>query len=151
VAREDDRFEVRGPFGGWFVWDPRVTEPLLLIAGGSGLVPLMSILRHRRATGSAVPARLLVSAREADDLLYADELSHTGAEVFVTYTRRPPRGWTGYARRVDRGLLRELELPGARTYVCGPTGFVESVANDLVALGVDPATIRTERFGATGG
>jgi ferredoxin-NADP reductase len=141
VAREDDVFEVRGPFGGWFVWEPRVREPLLLIGGGSGLVPLMSMLR------AGAPARLLVSAREPDDVLYADELARRGTEVITTYTRRPPRGWTGYARRVDRPMLRDVDLPGARVYVCGPTPFVESVADDLVALGHDPAAIRTERFG----
>jgi ferredoxin-NADP reductase len=101
----------------------------------------MSMLR------AGAPARLLVSAREPDDVLYADELARTGADAIVTYTRRPPRGWSGYARRVDRAMLREVDLPGARVYVCGPTAFVESVASDLVALGHDPATIRTERFG----
>jgi ferredoxin-NADP reductase len=141
TAREGDRFEVRGPFGGWFVWDESVTEPLLLIGGGSGLVPLMAMLR------AGAPARLLVSARDPDDVLFAGELPRTGAEVIVTYTRWAPRGWTGYARRVDRAMLREVMLPGARVYVCGPTAFVESVANDLVALGHDPAEIRTERFG----
>jgi ferredoxin-NADP reductase len=90
---------------------------------------------------------VLVSARDPDDVLYAGELPRTGAEVTVTYTRWAPRGWTGYARRVDRAMLREVMVPGARVYVCGPTAFVESVANDLVALGHDPATIRTERFG----
>ncbi len=151
IAREGDQFEVRGPFGGWFVWDAGQQQPLTLIAGGSGLVPLMSMLRHRRNAGSDVPARLLVSAREADDVLYADELHRMGAEIVLTYTRRPPAGWGGYARRVDRAMLQEVALPGSRVYVCGPTAFVESVANDLVALGHDPANIRTERFGATGG
>jgi ferredoxin-NADP reductase len=150
VADTGDQFEVRGPFGGWFVWEPRVSEPLLLIGGGSGLVPLISMLRHRRATGAGTPARLLVSAREPDDVLYADELHKLGAEVILTYTRRPPRGWTGYARRVDRDIVNAVRLENARTYVCGPTGFVESVADDLVALGTDPTTIRTERFGASG-
>ena len=107
----------------------------------------MSMLRHRRNAGSEVPAKLLVSAREADDVLYARELERLGADVVLTYTRRAPRGWTGYARRVDRAMLHEVALPGGRTYVCGPTPFVESVANDLVALGHDPANIRTERFG----
>jgi ferredoxin-NADP reductase len=111
----------------------------------------MSMLRHRRNTGSAVEARLLISAREADDILYARELERIGAEVTITYTRRPPAGWNGYARRVDREMLSELALAGARTYVCGPTSFVEAVANDLVALGHQAANIRTERFGATGG
>jgi ferredoxin-NADP reductase len=151
IAAEGDQFEVRGPFGGWFVWDASQTQPLFLVAGGSGLVPLMSMLRHRRNTGSAVEARLLISAREADDILYARELERIGAEVTITYTRRPPAGWNGYARRVDREMLSELALAGARTYVCGPTSFVEAVANDLVALGHQAANIRTERFGATGG
>jgi ferredoxin-NADP reductase len=147
VAREGDQFEVRGPFGGWFVWDASDRVPLMLIAGGSGLVPLMSMLRHRRNAGSDVPAKLLVSAREADDVLYARELERLGVDVTLTYTRRQPRGWTGYARRVDRAMLRETALLGGRTYICGPTTFVETVANHLVALGAQPATIRTERFG----
>ena len=141
VAREEDSFEVRGPFGGWFVWDPDVTEPVLLIGGGSGMVPLMSMLR------AGARGRVLVSARDPDDVLFARELETLDTEVVPTYTRWAPRGWTGYARRVDRAMLREVDLPGARVYVCGPTPFVESVANDLVALGHDPATIRTERFG----
>ncbi|HEX6025152.1 MAG TPA: ferredoxin reductase [Solirubrobacter sp.] len=141
VAREDDTFEVRGPFGGWFVWDESVTEPVLLIGGGSGMVPLMSMLR------AGARGRVLVSARDPDDLLFARELERLDTEVIPTYTRWAPRGWTGYARRVDRQMLREVDLPGARVYVCGPTPFVESVATDLVALGHDPATIRTERFG----
>jgi len=141
VAREDDAFEVRGPFGGWFVWDESVTEPVLLIGGGSGLVPLMSMLR------AGARGRVLVSARDPDDVLFARELEKLETEVVPTYTRWAPRGWTGYARRVDRAMLHEVDLPGARVYVCGPTPFVESVANDLVALGHDPATIRTERFG----
>jgi ferredoxin-NADP reductase len=154
VARPGDAFDLRGPFGGWFVWQASQGGPLLLIAGGSGLVPLMSMLRHRRSAHSLVDARLLVSARDPDDVLYADALATIGAELVFTYTRRAPEGWTGYARRVDRDLLADVAFPpdaGARTFVCGPTGFVESVANDLVALGHDPADIRTERFGATGG
>jgi ferredoxin-NADP reductase len=141
VAREEDSFEVRGPFGGWFVWDDRVTEPVLLIGGGSGMVPLMSMLR------AGARGRVLVSARDPDDVLFARELERLETEVIPTYTRWAPRGWTGYARRVDRAMLRDVDLPGARVYVCGPTPFVESVATDLVALGHDPATIRTERFG----
>jgi ferredoxin-NADP reductase len=151
VAREGDQFEVRGPFGGWFVWDASQTEPLFLVAGGSGLVPLMSMLRHRRNAGSAVPARLLLSVREPDDVFYARELERIGAEVVITYTRRPPRGWTGRVGRVDRALLQETALLGGRTYVCGPTTFVEAVAEALVGLGEPAANIRTERFGATGG
>jgi ferredoxin-NADP reductase len=140
VAREDDEFEVRGPFGGWFVWEPPSAAPLFFIGGGSGMVPLMSMLR------AGANARVLVSARDPDDVLYADELARL-TDVTFTYTRWAPRGWTGYARRVDRRMLREVDLPDARVYVCGPTPFVESVANDLVALGHDPASIRTERFG----
>jgi len=147
VAREGDEFEVRGPFGGWFVWDAGDTEPIMLIAGGSGLVPLMSMLRHRRNAGSETPAKLLVSAREADDVLYARELERIGVEVVLTYTGRAPRDWTGYTRRVDRAMLQEVALFGGRTYICGPTTFVETVANHLVALGEAPAQIRTERFG----
>jgi ferredoxin-NADP reductase len=154
VARAGDMFEVRGPFGGWFVWEASQGGPLLLIAGGSGLVPLMSMLRHRRNAHSTVQARVLVSARDPDEVLYASELATTGVELVFTYTRRAPEGWNGYAKRVDREILEAVAYaPGAggRTYVCGPTAFVESVANDLVALGHDPANIRTERFGATGG
>jgi ferredoxin-NADP reductase len=151
VAAEGDQFEVRGPFGGWFVWDASLTEPLLLIGGGSGVVPLMSILRHRRNAGSSVPARLLLSVREPDDVFYARELETIGAEVVLTYTRRAPAGWEGYARRVDRDMLTALATPGVRVYVCGPTSFVEAVADSLVGLGHDPRNIRTERFGATGG
>jgi ferredoxin-NADP reductase len=151
VAAVGDQFEVRGPFGGWFVWDASSTEPLLLIGGGSGVVPLMSILRHRRNAGSAVPARLLLSVREPDDVFYARELETIGADVLLTYTRRAPAGWEGYARRVDRSMLAEIARPGGRVYVCGSTTFVEAVADHLVALGHDPRNIRTERFGATGG
>jgi len=147
VAGEGDQFEVRGPFGGWFVWDASQATPLFLVAGGSGLVPLMSMLRHRRNAGSDVPAKLLVSAREADDVLYARELEKLGVEVVLTYTRRAPSGWTGYQRRVDSAMLQEVAVLGGRTYVCGPTTFVETVANHLVALGEPPANIRTERFG----
>jgi ferredoxin-NADP reductase len=154
VAQPGDTFDVRGPFGGWFVWNAGQPEPLLLIAGGSGLVPLMAMLRHRKNEHSNVEARLLLSARTQEDVLYAAELATIGAELTLTYTRRAPAGWNGYARRVDRAMLADVAYPAgsdARTYVCGPTAFVESVANDLVALGHDPATIRTERFGATGG
>jgi ferredoxin-NADP reductase len=154
VARPGDSFDVRGPFGGWFVWDAAQGGPLLLIAGGSGLVPLMSMLRHRRRAHSQAEAHVLVSASDPADVLYAQELATIGAEVVFTYTRRAPEGWTGYTRRIDRAMLAEVAPAperGARAYVCGPTAFVESVANDLVAFGYDPANVRTERFGATGG
>src|SRR5207253_1188547 len=133
--------------------------PLLLIAGGSGLVPLMAMLRHRAAAGSPVPARLLVSARTLEDLIYAGELrelagARDGLEVFTTLTRSAPPDWDGYRRRLDREMLAGVawapdEL--ARTFICGPTAFVETAADALVALGHDPALIKTERFGPTGG
>ena len=152
-ARVGDAVEVRGPVGGWFVWDARDGGPLFLVAGGSGLAPLMAMLRHRSLAGSDAEATLLLSARRPEDVLFASELDALdGARVERTYTRAAPDGWTGYARRVDRAMLAEVApAPGARVYICGPTGFVEGVADDLVALGHDPSRIRTERFGATGG
>jgi ferredoxin-NADP reductase len=146
-----DRFELRGPIGGWFVWDAdESTDPLFLVAGGSGVVPLMAMLRHRRATGSTVPARLLYSSRTLADVIYRDELETVGAEVVQTLTRERPPGWTGHARRVDAALLQEVSYPpelDPRVYVCGPTRFVEAVADSLVGLGHKPGRIRTERFG----
>jgi ferredoxin-NADP reductase len=152
-ARPGDQLELRGPVGGWFVWTAATGGPLFLIAGGSGLVPLMSMLRHRARAGSDAEARLLLSARTADDVLYAAELGEL-IDPAVTYTREAPAGWTGYARRVDRAMLAEAGYPPERhprVFVCGPTGLVEGVARELVALGHDPSRIRTERFGATGG
>jgi ferredoxin-NADP reductase len=159
VMEPGDVVEVRGPVGGWFVWEAADGGPLLLIAGGSGLVPLMAMLRHRATATSHVPARLLVSARTHDDLIYAEELDRLaaagdGLEVFVTLTRDAPPDWSGYRRRIDAEMLREVAWPPdelARTYVCGPTAFVETAADALVALGHDPALIRAERFGPTGG
>jgi ferredoxin-NADP reductase len=147
-AQPGDKLEVRGPVGGWFVWLASRGGPLLLVAGGSGLAPLMSMLRHRARAGSDVEARLLLSARTPDDVLFADELPTLGADVVTTYTRAPP------ARRVDRAMLADVAFPPearAWTFVCGPTGFVERVAEDLVGLGHHASRIRTERFGATGG
>jgi ferredoxin-NADP reductase len=157
--RPGDRIEVRGPIGGWFVWEPEDGGPLLLVAGGSGVVPLMAMARHRAATGSDVPARLLLSSRTWDDAIYRDELAELagrgdGFEVVHTLTRGQPEGWTGYSRRVDDDILREVAWPGhagARAYVCGPTPFVESVARGLVDLGYEPGRVKTERFGPTGG
>jgi ferredoxin-NADP reductase len=151
-ARAGDVVEIRGPVGGWFVWDASQGGPLWLIGGGSGVVPLRSMLRHHDRVGSDVPARLLLSARTADDVLYRGELG--AFDVTYTYTRAAPEGWTGYARRVDRAMLAETGFAAGerpRIYVCGPTAFVEAVAGDLITLGHDPARVRTERFGATGG
>jgi len=153
-----DMCELRGPIGGWFVWDADDGGPLLLVGGGSGVVPLMSMLRHRAALHSGVPARLLLSARSLDDVLYADELHGLDAgddelDVSITLTRTAPPDWPGYARRVDRSMLEEVAWPAAdrpRVYVCGPTPFVESVAAGLVDLGHDAGLVKTERFGATG-
>ena len=150
-----DRFEVRGPIGGYFVWEAAQSGPLLLVAGGSGIVPLMSMIRHRAATGSDVPVRLLSSSRSLEDVIYRQELEELasrrdGLEVVHALTRAQPPGWTGYARRVDGAMLAEVAWPsedGALTYVCGPTSFVEAVAGGLVELGHAPERIRTERFG----
>jgi ferredoxin-NADP reductase len=157
-ARPGDAFELRGPIGGYFVWHPGLEEPLLLVGGGSGLVPLRAMLRHRRAAGSAVDARLLLSARTLEDVLYRSELDELGSgsvAVRITLTRGPaPEGWTGFARRIDRDMLLELGPPPSdrpRAYVCGPTPFVEEAARLLVELGHEPARVHTERFGPTGG
>jgi ferredoxin-NADP reductase len=153
-----DKLELRGPIGGYFVWSAEQGGPLLLVAGGSGVVPLMSMLRHRASARSAVPARLLYSVRTIADLIYADELDGIQAvdpevDVFYTLTREQPPGWTLYARRVDADMLSEVAFPGAEglAYVCGPTRFVEVVADGLLAVGYAPERVRTERFGPTGG
>ncbi len=153
-----DQIEVRGPIGGYFVWDESLGGPLLLVAGGSGIVPLMSIIRHRAAVGSTVPARLLYSSRTPEDVIYFDELMQLraqsdGLEIFHTFTRQQPPGWTGYARRIDASMLSEVIQPWGqdlRAYICGPTLLVESAANGLVQASVPAANIRTERFGPTG-
>ena len=157
--REGDRIELRGPIGGYFVWEAAMGGPLLLIAGGSGIVPLMSMLRHRRAASANVGARLLYSSRSWDDVIYREELDELrsasdGAEIFHTLTRSQPPGWMGYARRVDAAMLGEVAWPassGAQAFICGPTPFVESVAGALVLLGYPPGSVKTERFGPTGG
>jgi ferredoxin-NADP reductase len=151
--RAGDEIELRGPIGGHFTWRVSDGGPLLLVAGGSGLVPLMSMLRHRAAQASDVDARLLLSARGWDDVLYRDELGGLGAQVEITLTRSQPPGWEGLARRVDADMLRAIgPQPSARprVYVCGPTSFVENAADLLVGLGHEPHTIRAERFGPTG-
>jgi ferredoxin-NADP reductase len=156
VVREGDRLEIRGPVGGYFVWGPEDGGPLLLVGGGSGIVPLRAMLRHRRRRGSEIPTRLLLSSRSLDDVIYRAELEEpdTALEVVHTLTRERPPGWAGYARRVDEELLGEVAWPAGDeplAFVCGPTSFVETVASGLVALGYAPARVKTERFGATGG
>lgn len=165
--RAQDQLEIRGPIGGYFVWDTSLIGPLLLIGGGSGIVPLMAMLRHREIALSArgmtarhqLPARLLYSSRRWDDIIYRDELTHLAAsdptlEVFHTLTRQHPEGWKGFTRRIDRMMLSEVAWPATekpRVFICGPTPLVESAAATLVELGHQPTLVKTERFGPTGG
>ena len=153
-----DQFEVRGPIGGHFTWRAEDGGPLLLVAGGSGLVPLMAMLRHRAAAGSMADTRLLLSAREWEAVLYRDELGRLasggdGLGITYTLTRAQPAAWPGYARRVDAEMLTAVGPASAaapHVFVCGPTPFVESVADALVGLGHTADAIHTERFGPTG-
>ena len=147
--RPGDKLELRGPIGGYFVWEAEQGGPLLLVGGGSGVVPLRSMLRHRAAVSSQVPARLLYSARSLEDVIYREELERF--DVVYTLTREQPHGWTGYRRRVDAEMLADVSFDGQGVaYVCGPTRFVESVADALVGIGYAPEHVRTERFGPTG-
>jgi ferredoxin-NADP reductase len=154
-----DRIEVRGPIGGYFVWEASMTESLLLIGGGSGVVPLMSMLRHRAAAGAQNPTALLYSSRNFEDVIYHDDLeklrsANHGLHIFHTLTRSQPPGWKGYSRRIDEKMLREVAAPLGRSvqvFICGPTLMVESAANILVKIGIDSNQIRTERFGPSGG
>jgi ferredoxin-NADP reductase len=159
VLMAGDKLELRGPIGGYFTWEEGDGGPLFLVGGGSGVVPLMAMIRHRVTIGSDVPTRLLYSSRSFEEIIYREELENLAArdgslEVFHTLTRSRPEGWTGYDRRIDAEMLREVawspdESPLA--FVCGPTSFVEGVADALVRLGHDPALVKTERFGPTGG
>ncbi len=155
--RPGDRIELRGPVGGYFVWEPKEGGPVLLVAGGSGVVPLMAMLRTRVAAKSDAEMRLLLSWRSWDDVIYRDELERLagdGITVIHTLTRSQPPGWRGYTRRVDREMLAEVgPSPDAQphVYVCGPTPLVEAVATSLVELGHEPERVKTERFGPTGG
>jgi len=155
--RAGDQFELRGPVGGHFTWSVRDGGPLLLIAGGSGLVPLMAMLRHRAAQRSAVSTTALISSRTIEDALYREELSDLaagdGLALHRTLTRRAPPGWDGFTRRVDREMLAAIGPSASskpRIYVCGPTAFVETAADLLIELGHEPGSIRAERFGPTG-
>jgi ferredoxin-NADP reductase len=164
--RTGDQLELRGPIGGYFVWDISTGGPLLLVAGGSGIVPLMAMLRHRdialnsenSTTRHQIPARLLYSSRGWEEIIYRDELAKLAGqdqtlEVVHTLTRAQPEGWTGFRRRIDRTMLSEVAWPPSenpRVFVCGPTPLVESVAATLVDLGHHPALVKTERFGPTG-
>jgi ferredoxin-NADP reductase len=155
--RQGDRIELRGPVGGYFVWEPGQADPVLLVGGGSGVVPLMAMIRHRAATHADAEMRLLFSSRSWEDVIYRDELERLaggGLTVIHTLTRSQPPTWSGYARRVDEQMLREVgPAPGERplAFVCGPTPLVEAVATALVQLGHEPDRIKTERFGPTGG
>jgi ferredoxin-NADP reductase len=151
-VRPGDQLEIRGPLGGWFVWTPAITDPVQLIAGGSGVVPLMAMVRSRAASGSSAPFRLLYSVRNPDDVFFRSELEapSPGLEVTWAYTRATPPGWPRPAGRVTGDDLSAHCFPptdNPAVFVCGPTGFVESVANALVLLGHDPARVKTERFG----
>jgi ferredoxin-NADP reductase len=157
--RLGDALELRGPIGGYFVWDASVSGPLLLIAGGSGVVPLMAMLRHRSTSPSKDPARLIYSSRSWDDIIFRDELEQLasqgdGLDVVHTLTRAQPPGWHGHARRIDAQLLSDAAFPPASMpngFLCGPTSLVEAASRALVLLGHEPKRIKTERFGPTGG
>jgi ferredoxin-NADP reductase len=152
-----DEIELRGPVGGYFAWDAdRADGPLMLVAGGSGIVPLRAMLRHRQRTGSMVPTRLLYSARTWPDVIYRSEFDqyHDGVQVTYTLTRSQPPGWTGHTGRIDAAFLAEAAWPVSQeplTYICGPTSFVEHAAAGLLGLGYPAERVRTERFGGTGG
>jgi ferredoxin-NADP reductase len=156
--RVGDKVELRGPIGGYFVWEAHMGGPLLLVAGGSGIVPLVAMLRYRAAVGSTIATRLLSSSRSYENVIYCDELdrlerSGTMLEVVQTLTRAQPPGWTGYSRRIDTQMLREVAWPSDQhplMFICGPTPFVETAAASLVTLGYEPARIKTERLGPTG-
>ncbi|MFZ0169261.1 MAG: ferredoxin reductase [Candidatus Dormiibacterota bacterium] len=157
--RIGDQLELRGPIGGYFVWDQKMGGPLMLIAGGSGICPLMAMLRRRARTSSQVPTRLLYSSRSQEDIIYGEELDRLGAagsglQVIHTLTRVQPPDWTGLSGRIDQAMLTDVAWsPSDRPliYVCGPTALVEHVADAMVSLGHDPERVKTERFGPTGG
>jgi ferredoxin-NADP reductase len=157
VLQTGDQLELRGPIGGHFTWTDQEGGPLLLVAGGSGVAPIMSMLRYRRDVASTVPVTVLLSFRTWIEIIYKDELSRLasdpGVNIMYTLTRSHPDQWLGFDRRIDAPMLNEVfgaPVAGALVYVCGPTGLVEATANALVALGYEPERIKTERFGPTG-
>jgi ferredoxin-NADP reductase len=145
VVVEGDQVEARGPFASYFVW--RGESPVLLVGGGSGVVPLMSILRHRRRTMPELPMRLIYSVRTGDDVIYADEL---GDEATLTFTRKPPEGWSGHTGRINRPLFEQADATDGVAFICGTNGFVETASRLAMDAGFEPQRIRTERFGPTG-
>jgi ferredoxin-NADP reductase len=145
VVEEGDRVEVRGPFASYFVW--RGESPALLVGGGSGVVPLMAMLRHRRRAVPEAEMRLVYSVRAAEEVIYAGEL---GEETLLTFTRQPPEGWSGHTGRIDDGLIEKAGTAGGTAFVCGSNGFVESASHLLMEAGLPPERILTERFGPTG-
>jgi ferredoxin-NADP reductase len=159
VIAGGDQLELRGPVGGWFIWQPGSAEPVFLVGGGSGLVPLMAMIRSRAATGDESPFQLLYSVRDPASILYAEELRRRarddkGLGVTYAFTRTAPPGSGRPAGRIDASLLLAAGWPADRrpaVFVCGPTGFVEAAANLLVDTGHDPQRIKTERFGPSGG
>ncbi|HEY6414632.1 MAG TPA: ferredoxin reductase [Acidimicrobiales bacterium] len=158
VADVGDQFELRGPIGGWFVWDDDDTTPVLLVGGGSGVVPLVAMLRHHAASGSTTATQLVYSARTLGDVIYGEELDKLAGSphraLTLTLTRESSSQWAGRRGRVDADLLDDVGWPPSdrpRCYVCGPTSFVEAVADALVGLGHEPRRVKTERFGPTGG
>ncbi|HTU97295.1 MAG TPA: ferredoxin reductase [Solirubrobacteraceae bacterium] len=150
--RAGDELELRGPIGGWFVWEGSEGAPLLMFGGGSGVVPLRAMLRHRAATSDSTPARLVYSARSLQDVIYREELERSadGVEVCLALTRSWPEDWTGHRGRVNDALLDDIAWPASDTpaiYICGPNGFVEAISRRMVARGHDPVRVKTERFG----
>jgi ferredoxin-NADP reductase len=145
VVQVGDEIEVRGPFAAYFVW--RGEAPALLVGGGSGVVPLMSMLRHRRAIAPDSPMRLVYSVRTGEDVIYRDEL---GDETLLTYTRSAPDGWSGHTGRIDEALVRAAGVEGGTAFICGTNGFVEAAVPLVLAAGFAPGEVRTERFGPTG-
>ena len=159
VLMAGDKLELRGPIGGYFTWGEGDGGPLFLVGGGSGIAPLMAMIRHRAAAGSDVPTRLLYSSRSYEEIIFREELETLAAreaslEIFHVLTRSRPEGWAGYARRIDGEMLREVSWPPVErplAFVCGPTPLVEAVGSALVSLGHGPTRVKTERFGPTGG